>query len=73
MLVGIDDDDVYTMRISRRIAGRVDTPVVTDERGILFLEIDGLALPVLRDAMRDGSAPAMASWIADHGYHLVEW
>ena len=25
--------------------------------GIIFLEIDGLALPVLRDAMRDGSAP----------------
>ena len=41
--------------------------------GILFLEIDGLALPVLRDAMRDGSAPNMARWIADEGYRLAEW
>ena len=41
--------------------------------GIVFLEIDGLALPVLRDAMRDGSAPTMASWIADDGYRLTEW
>jgi hypothetical protein len=39
----------------------------------VFLEIDGLALPVLRDAMRDGSAPEMASWIADEGYRLTEW
>src|SRR6185436_3233574 len=27
----------------------------------------------LRTAMRDGSAPTMASWISEHGYHLVEW
>ena len=24
-------------------------------------------------AMRDGNAPTMARWIADHGYHLAEW
>ena len=41
--------------------------------GIIFLEIDGLALPVLRDAMRDGSAPTMARWIAEEGYQLAEW
>ena len=45
----------------------------TDVPGILFLEIDGLALPVLRDAMRDGSAPTMARWIAEDGYRLAEW
>ena len=32
--------------------------------GIIFLEIDGLALPVLRRAMRDGNAPEMARWLA---------
>ena len=32
--------------------------------GIVFLEIDGLSLPVLRGAMRDGSAPEMARWLA---------
>ena len=45
----------------------------TDVPGIIFLEIDGLALPVLRRAMRDGNAPTMARWIAEHGYHLAEW
>jgi hypothetical protein len=28
---------------------------------------------VLRDAMRDGSAPTMARWIAEDGYRLTEW
>ena len=41
--------------------------------GIIYLEIDGLGLPVLRDAMRDGSAPNMARWIAEDGYRLAEW
>ena len=45
----------------------------TDVPGIVFLEIDGLALPVLRDAMRDGNAPNMARWVAEDGYRLAEW
>ena len=46
---------------------------MTDEPGIIFLEIDGLALPVLQRAMRDGSAPEMARWLADGTHALTEW
>src|SRR4051794_6762869 len=72
-LLGTNDDSEYALRVTRRIARRQGAHRVTDVPGIIFLEIDDLALPVLRDAMRDGSAPAMASWIADDGYRLVEW
>ena len=41
--------------------------------GIIFLEIDGLALPVLRRAMRDGNAPNMARWLAEGTHRLAEW
>ena len=41
--------------------------------GIIYLEIDGLALPVLRRAMRDGNAPHMARWLADGTHALAEW
>jgi uncharacterized membrane protein YvlD (DUF360 family) len=71
--LGTNDDDEYALRVTRRIARRQGAAPRTDVRGIVFLEIDGLALPVLRDAMRDGSAPAMARWIADDGYRLLEW
>jgi uncharacterized membrane protein YvlD (DUF360 family) len=72
-ILGTNDDDQYSLRVIRRIAGRQGAIARTDVPGIVYLEIDGLALPVLRDAMRDGSAPVMASWIAEDGYRLAEW
>ncbi len=73
VVLGTNDDDEYTLRVTRRIARRLGAVETTDHRGIVFLEIDGLALPVLRRALSDGSAPTMASWIADYGYRLTEW
>jgi uncharacterized membrane protein YvlD (DUF360 family) len=73
IVLGTNDDDEYSLRVTRRIARRGGRPELSDVPGILFLEIDGLALPVLRDAMRDGSAPAMARWIEEEGYRLAEW
>jgi uncharacterized membrane protein YvlD (DUF360 family) len=73
VLLGTNDDDEYSLRVTRRIARRLGAIEATDAAGIVFLEIDGLALPILRRALSDGSAPTMASWIADHGYRLAEW
>jgi uncharacterized membrane protein YvlD (DUF360 family) len=73
VITGTNDDDEYTVRVTRRIARRQGGQERTDVPGIIFLEIDGLALPILRDAMRDGSAPEMARWITEDGYRLTEW
>jgi uncharacterized membrane protein YvlD (DUF360 family) len=70
---GSNDDDTYTLRVTQRIARRSGKRVVTDKPGILFLEIDGLALPVLQRAMRGGSAPNMARWLAQGSHRLTEW
>jgi len=68
-----DDDETYMLRVTQRIARRTDGEIRTDRPGLVFLEIDGLGLPTLRRAMRDGSAPEMARWLADEGYALTEW
>jgi len=73
VVFGTNDDDAYTLRVIQRIARRSGEQIETDAPGILFLEIDGLALPVLQRAMRDGNAPNMARWLADEGYELTEW
>jgi uncharacterized membrane protein YvlD (DUF360 family) len=70
---GTNDDDTYALRVVQRIAKRQGGAARTDVPGIVYLEIDGLALPVLRRAMRDGSAPNMARWLADDSHRLVEW
>src|SRR4051812_13101119 len=72
-ILGTNDDDEYSLKVTRRIAKRQGAQERSDVPGIIFLEIDGLALPVLRDAMRDGSAPTMARWLSSDGYRLAEW
>jgi uncharacterized membrane protein YvlD (DUF360 family) len=73
VVLGTNDDDTYTLRVIQRIARRSGDRTVTDAPGILFLEIDGLALPVLQRAMRDGNAPTMARWVAEGTHRFAEW
>ncbi len=65
LAVLLGSDDMSPIRIAQRIARRQGIIATTDVPGIVFLEIDGLALPVLRRAMRDGNAPNMARWLAE--------
>ena len=73
VILGVDDDDAYSLSVIARIARRQGERIRTDRPGILFLEIDGLATPVLRRAMRDGTTPVMARWLEDGSHDLLEW
>jgi uncharacterized membrane protein YvlD (DUF360 family) len=74
ILFGTNDDDEYSLRVTQRIARRQGLLAGNDATpGIVCLEIDGLGLPTLRRAMRDGSAPNMARWLSDGTHELVEW
>ena len=72
-IFGANDDDTYSLRVIRRIARRQGARSKTDVPGVIFLEIDGLALPVLQRAMRDGNAPTMARWMQLGTHRLAEW
>ena len=73
VILGTNDDDTYSFRVIQRIARRSRQRTLTDAPGIVFLEIDGLALPVLQRAMRDGNAPHLAGWLAGGSHRLIEW
>jgi uncharacterized membrane protein YvlD (DUF360 family) len=73
VVLGSNDEDAYTLRVIERVARRQGQQTRTDAPGIVFLEIDGLALPVLQRAMRDGSAPNMARWVAEDDFRLAGW
>ena len=73
LAVFLGSDDTYSIRVAKRIARRQGVIAATSVPGIIFLEIDGLALPVLRRAMRDGNAPNMADWMAEGTHRLREW
>jgi uncharacterized membrane protein YvlD (DUF360 family) len=73
IVIGTNDDDTYTLRVIHRLARKSGERVESDVPGLILLEIDGLALPVLQHAMRDGSAPTMARWLAEGSHRLAEW
>lgn len=67
-----DDDAGFRRRLLRRFrhAPAGERSAVP---GVLFLEIDGLAYDVLRRALRDGDAPALARWLREGTHRLVRW
>ncbi len=66
------DDDARQLRLVRRRARRAQA-TDSDVPGVILFEIDGLAEPVLRRALREGHAPTMARWL-DRGTHrIVPW
>jgi uncharacterized membrane protein YvlD (DUF360 family) len=72
-ILGVNDESAYSLRVVERVARRQGKPIRTNVPGLIFLEIDGLAAPVLRRAMRDGNAPALARWMAQGTHQLIEW
>ena len=67
------DDDARQLRLVRRRARRVRETDRTDVPGVILFEVDGLAEPVLRRALREGHAPTMARWIEQGTHRIVPW
>ncbi|MFN2186655.1 MAG: phage holin family protein, partial [Anaerolineae bacterium] len=72
-LLTIDDDAPYYRNVIRKRMRRSKRFVETDVPGILFLEIDGLARPVLEEAMAAGYAPTMKRWLDEGSHTLLGW
>ena len=72
-LLAVDEDDSWYRNVVRRQARRRGERVESDVPGVLFLEIDGLALDVLKRALRDGNAPAMSRWLREGSHRLEGW
>ncbi len=72
-LLTLDDEDVYYRQVIRRAARRMRPDGVSDVPGVLFVQIDGLGLAVLRRALRDGNAPTLNRWLASGSHRLLGW
>ncbi len=72
-IFAIDDEAAYDRMVTEPLRQRFRDAPRTTEPGFLFLEIDGLAEPVLRDAMARGSMPALKRWLDSGSHALVRW
>ncbi len=72
-LLTIDDDNSWYRNVVRRRIQRRKKPVKTDVPGVLFLEIDGLAKPVLERVLSEGHMPTLDRWLRSGSHRLVGW
>ncbi|MCW0212788.1 MAG: phage holin family protein [Pseudonocardia sp.] len=71
-LLSIDEDEIFYRRAARR-RKRGDCGVDSAVPGVLFLQIDGLGHGTARRAVRDGTMPTLARWIAEGSHTLTSW
>ena len=67
------DEDARALRVVRRRARRVAETNRTDVPGVIMFEIDGLAEPILRRAIREGHVPTIARWLEQGSHRIVPW
>jgi len=72
-LLSLDEEDSFYHNVVRRLAGREARPDQSDKPGLIFIEIDGLAEPILHQAIRDGYMPHLAQKINSGSHRVVSW
>ena len=71
-LASAGTDDSFTASLLRRRVAR--EPVADPEvDGVVFVQLDGVAFPVLRWAIQAGGVPTLRRWVTSGDYVLREW
>ena len=70
-LLAIDEDELFFRRAVRR--SRRSAAPEQQTPGVLFLQIDGLGHDTARRAVRDGTMPTLARWLAEGSHTLQHW
>ena len=72
-MFSIDDTVAYDWFVVRPLMRKFSAPPPSSTPGVLFLEIDGLAEPILRQAIDSGYMPTLKRWIEDGSHTLMSW
>ena len=72
-LFAIDDEQAYDRFVTAPLRRLYRDVPPSSQPGFMFLEIDGLAEPVLRDAIARGYMPTLQRWLASGSHKLVRW
>ncbi|MBA2598839.1 MAG: phage holin family protein, partial [Chloroflexia bacterium] len=68
-----DDEPAYDRFVTEPLRRRYHGVAKSSTSGFLFLEIDGLSEPVLRDAIARGYMPTLGRWLKSGSHTLLRW
>ncbi|WP_321423495.1 phage holin family protein [uncultured Methanobacterium sp.] len=70
-ILTIDDDATYYRNVIRKIKkGKIK---FNEKPGVIFLEIDGLAFPILKEAIKNGTMPTLKKWLENNSHGVIPW
>lgn len=67
------DDDAAWYRGIRDAVKKIDRKEVKNKPGVIFMEIDGLAENILREAIERGYMPTLKKWVDEGSYKISGW
>ncbi len=73
IVLSLTDDEAYYPQLIRRLVARESEIRDPERPGLLIVQLDGVAAPILRNAIRIGLTPRLSRWIREDRYRLVGW
>jgi uncharacterized membrane protein YvlD (DUF360 family) len=72
-IFSITSDDSYWSTLLQQLTARRSDVVRTDQPGLVVIQIDGLAEPILTRQIRAGRVPHLSHWVRSGRYTLDGW
>lgn len=69
----LDEDTNFDRNVTAKMVSKYGNATKTDVPGILYLEIDGLSIDILRRALDEGHMPTLKKWIDSGNHKLQQW
>jgi hypothetical protein len=73
VLFSLDDQRIYDFVVTRQLRRLSGGTTPTDVPGVLFLQLDGLARPILQQAIAAGYMPTVQRWLESGSHRVVGW
>jgi uncharacterized membrane protein YvlD (DUF360 family) len=72
-IFSITSDDSYFAILMQQVSAGREGVVRTDQPGLVVVQIDGLAHPILARQIRAGRVPHLSNWVRSGRYRLSGW
>jgi uncharacterized membrane protein YvlD (DUF360 family) len=72
-LLAVDTDDSYYRALVAQLARKRPDTIVSDKPGVVIIQIDGLAHPILAHQIRAGRVPFLSAWLRSRTMRLDKW
>lgn len=72
-ILSVDQDGSYYGALVAQLARRRPDAIETDQTGLVIIQIDGLAHPILAHQIRAGRVPFISGWVRSDAMHLDQW